>query len=494
MRMGGHREHVIAHPLRTLITAFAAWKLIIFAIAAGSCVGDAYDTSGALVVLGSSSNNHTSPSRSLLGKLASRFASWDAIYYVSTARRGYRFEQEWAFGTALPITIRAITTALDSLSLGFIIEGEGSSPGPSLDDAQGSALPETLVGILVANAFHLLSVVVLFRLSLLVWRNHPQRVLASLLSAALHVVSPAGLFLSSPFAESSCALFSFIGYLLYARSCLSAKPISQDGFLVLAGSSFGIATAFRSNGILNGIPFAWEVLQVLPRLAADLISTSGSGRGQMRTRQKGPRSTVNAVRRLLALGVGGLAVAAGSLVPQAVAYQRFCSGASGSTEMPRRPWCQGYVPSIYTFVQRHYWDVGFLRYWKLSNVPLFLLAAPMLAIMVRSAAETLVSGTTKTQAKPPAGDKDSTTVDSEPARLTTLVRSAAAAQLLLAVLAVTNYHVQIITRISSAYPLWYWWLAGKLVRGEAWGSRIVTFMVMYASIQGALFTSFLPPA
>jgi GPI mannosyltransferase 2 len=206
------------------------------------------------------------------------------------------------------------------------------------------------VGILVANTFHLLSVVVLFRLSLLVWRNHPQTVLVSLLSAALHVVSPAGLFLSSPFAESSCALFSFAGYLLYAQSCVSAKPLAQDGYLVLAGLLFGIATTFRSNGILNGIPFAWEVLQVLPRLVSNLFSTSGSGQ-----QQKGSLTTASAVRRLLALGVGGIAVAAGSLVPQVAAYQRFCSGTSGSTEVPRRPWCHGYLPSIYTFVQRHYW-------------------------------------------------------------------------------------------------------------------------------------------
>jgi GPI mannosyltransferase 2 len=118
----------------------------------------------------------------------------------------------------------------------------------------------------------------------------------------------------------------------------------------------------------------------------------------------------------------------------------------------------------------------------------------MLAILVRSAAETLVSGTpSAARAKSPVG-RGSTAVGPEPGRIATLVRSAAAAQLLLAVMAVTNYHVQIITRISSSYPLWYWWVAGKLVRGKPWGSRIVIFMVMYASIQGALFTSFLPPA
>lgn len=76
-------------------------------------------------------------------------------------------------------------------------------------------------------------------------------------------------------------------------------------------------------------------------------------------------------------------------------------------------------------------------------------------------------------------------------------------QLLLAVLALTNYHVQIINRISSGYPIWYWWLAwitldnhkfpflGKHLRSA---SLVVRSMVVYALIQGGLFTSFLPPA
>ena len=63
-------------------------------------------------------------------------------------------------------------------------------------------------------------------------------------------------------------------------------------------------------------------------------------------------------------------------------------------------------------------------------------------------------------------------------------------------LAVTNYHIQIITRISSGYPLWYWWLANLLSddKTAGTGKNSVTFMVMYACIQGALFASFLPPA
>ncbi|KAK0708276.1 GPI mannosyltransferase 2, partial [Lasiosphaeris hirsuta] len=446
-------------PYRILVTAFAAWKLFLFVIVVATCVGSAYDTSAAIVVLDSSDGNSTSFPR----KVLVRFASWDAIYFVSAARRGYRFEQEWAFGTGLPIAIRGLVQ------------------GPE------SALLETLVGVVVANASHLLSTVVLYRLGLFVWRpaHHPQGSLLALIAALLHVISPAGLFLSAPYAESSFALFSFTGYFLYARSCLSSGPWSRDGFVVLAGLFFGLATAFRSNGILNGVPFAWEFLELLLSFTSALFI----GRSHRPT-----AAVADTFRRLAALGIGGVAVAAGSLIPQAVAYQQFCSGSSdaeapgGDALQPRRPWCEDYFPSIYAFVQQHYWNTGFLRYWNLSNLPLFLLAGPLLVILVKSGSDYVFP---PARARPKVEKKAPT---AESARLAALLRSAAAAQVLLAGLAVTMYHVQIITRISSGYPLWYWWLAGMLIRGERLGRGITMFMVIYASVQGVLFASFLPPA
>jgi phosphatidylinositol glycan class V len=76
------------------------------------------------------------------------------------------------------------------------------------------------------------------------------------------------------------------------------------------------------------------------------------------------------------------------------------------------------------------------------------------------------------------------------------VRALAGSQAILAVLAITTYHVQIITRISSGYPVWYWWVASCLMdkKKQGYGAGIVMFMVMYAGIQGVLFASFLPPA
>ena len=75
---------------------------------------------------------------------------------------------------------------------------------------------------------------------------------------------------------------------------------------------------------------------------------------------------------------------------------------------------------------------------------------------------------------------------------------------LLAVMAFTVYHVQIITRMSSGYPLWYWYIAslifssspagGPPAKGIVQPKVLVQGMVLYGLIQGALFASFLPPA
>lgn len=78
-------------------------------------------------------------------------------------------------------------------------------------------------------------------------------------------------------------------------------------------------------------------------------------------------------------------------------------------------------------------------------------------------------------------------------------------QVVLATLAVTHYHIQIVNRISSGYPLWYWFLASSLVTENRSKTSltppslisshvIIRVIVMYALIQGCLFASFLPPA
>jgi phosphatidylinositol glycan class V len=78
-------------------------------------------------------------------------------------------------------------------------------------------------------------------------------------------------------------------------------------------------------------------------------------------------------------------------------------------------------------------------------------------------------------------------------------------QVVLALAAFTSYHVQIINRLSSGYPLWYIWLASEiavpakqprdnLISRGGKAQLIVRSIAIYAIVQGGLFASFLPPA
>lgn len=141
---------------------------------------------------------------------------------------------------------------------------------------------------------------------------------------------------------------------------------------------------------------------------------------------------------------------------------------------------------------------GFLRYWTVSNVPLFILATPMLCILLYSCYWAFV----KIKDSHSSGEKASRLLNVTVFRVEVLKRLALP-QLLLAVLALTNLHVQIITRLASGYPLWYLWQANLMVQDQSQNPAgkkkqvtelVMKWMVLYGLVQAALYSSFLPPA
>lgn len=146
--------------------------------------------------------------------------------------------------------------------------------------------------------------------------------------------------------------------------------------------------------------------------------------------------------------------------------------------------------------------VGFLNYWTISNLPLFILATPMLFILFLSSIWAL-QGSSSPETSAGKGEQENVGI-SMPLRINQAVaRRFATPQTALVALALTSYHVQIITRLSSGYPVWYWWLASLILEdhkstfmGRKWSPAFVIsrWMVIYAIVQGGLFASFLPPA
>jgi GPI mannosyltransferase 2 len=278
---------------------------------------------------------------------------------------------------------------------------------------------------------------------------------------------------------------------IYATQCRYASHSSASStWTLLSGIAFGIATSIRSNGLLSGILFAFRAAEAVLRLPETF-------------------SSLPALKMLVATIVAGILVACGYIGPQIVAYREYCT--RGNT----RPWCDRFIPSIYGWVQDYYWEVGLFRYWTLNNLPLFLLAAPMLVVMLYTGFVALFKR--PALLAPMAGGTKVAWAE-EMRLFNHALPRFALPQLILAVMAATSFHVQIINRISSGYPVWYIILAMAInssataeqptTKAERPSKKanyssilpsrslqwIVRSMAMYAIIQGGLYASFLPPA
>lgn len=191
------------------------------------------------------------------------------------------------------------------------------------------------MGIGLSHLTHYLSVLAVYGLSSNVFGQHtPTQRLVCLLSALLHVITPAGAFLSAPYMEPLFSLLNISGLYLYSSSFLddcSGKRFTRDVKLLGAALLFAVATTVRSNGILSGFLFAYDAVWLLRR--GVLHGLSG-----------------DAVLRLGVIVLGGCVVGLGMVLPQVIAYTTYCQDDSIT-----RPWCQWTIPSIYGWVQEQYW-------------------------------------------------------------------------------------------------------------------------------------------
>ncbi|GAB7340398.1 hypothetical protein MBLNU457_6837t1 [Dothideomycetes sp. NU457] len=434
-----------------VIALFLIWKLLLLVLAALS-PGPGYDTSSSLLLPVVDVEKYPSIPSQASARVLNRLVRWDALHFIGVAQHGDRYEQDRAWGWLYTTVLTSATKAPRTV--------------PPLPPDY--AVP--LAAARLSHAFHLLSTLLLFLLTYInlpgeeTWRRS-----TAFVASCLYIISPAGIFLSAPYSESFFAFFNFLGMLavsrLRPRSGSLPDTLRQTLFTICSGIFFAIGCMIRSNGILSLLVYVEPGLVLLSELLG------------------GPLRLPAFVK----------------LVGQDV----------------RRPWCDNFPPSIYNFVQQRYWDVGFLRYWTLSNLPLFLIALPMLSLLLLTAWICLNGRQMLAKYRPPPSSQSNDLVTRQ-VSFPYAFRQMALPQAALAILALTNFHVQIINRISSGYPLWYivlaiaitttkGTLAGKTsehpvlygipyLSNKKTQKRVVRGMIMYAMIQGGLFASFLPPA
>ena len=190
--------------------------------------------------------------------------------------------------------------------------------------------------MITAHLCHLCSALVLHELSGSIQLHVAPAVKSkfAFLAAALHIISPAGIFLSAPYTESLFSLLSFSAMYLYAAARLkrTTPRWRNEISLILAGLLFGAATTVRGNGLLSGLIFAFDAI------AYGLAFSSS-------------RNLRVHFRSLCVTIVAGMVMAFIAIIPQYLAWVEYCSPPSGGM----RPWCSQAFPSIYAWVQSHYW-------------------------------------------------------------------------------------------------------------------------------------------
>ncbi|KPI37825.1 GPI mannosyltransferase 2 [Cyphellophora attinorum] len=405
-------------PLTTLTAIFVLWKSLLFILAVAS-PGIGYDTSTDLLDWPGG------------GSVFAKLVRWDAIYFTQMAKDGHVFEQEWAFGVGISGLLSRVSRLLYDVTM------------PNVQQL-------AISGLVISHLSSWLSMLLVWHISRRLDPSEQQS--TAFVAASLYIISPAGIFLSAPYTESVFAALHMLSYLLFidGRTAFAGGRAGAGSLLNIgSGTALAFSIIMRSNGILSGFIFAWDAYEACVRLLRR-------------------RGSALDLQRLLSLVVAGVVAGFGFVLPQYLAWTEYCEGRDPASV---RSWCQNVVPSIFTFVQSHYWNVGLFRYWTISNIPLFLLAAPTLALLIGSGIDGAVRAV-YFRKSPDA-------------------YYLAIPQLILAVLALTTYHVQIITRIASGYPWWYIWLAAERPRSV---KTAVRWMALYALIQGGLYASFLPPA
>ncbi|KAL4444210.1 hypothetical protein ABPG75_011947 [Micractinium tetrahymenae] len=137
--------------------------------------------------------------------------------------------------------------------------------------------------------------------------------------------NPASVFYSAAYSEALFAAATWAGLLLLPRR-------HWAGVAALAAAS-----AMRSNGILG----MWFPLHKALAAAA--------AHSKLPLREAG--------RAALSCAI----ILAPYVAMQAGAYLAHC-GASAAAPPP--PWCSARLPSVYAFIQKEYWDVGWLRFYQ----------------------------------------------------------------------------------------------------------------------------------
>lgn len=189
---------------------------------------------------------------------------------------------------------------------------------------------------------------------------------------------------------------------------------------------------------------------------------------------------------------------------QVYAYQNSCETLPNTV---RPEWCTHTLPLSYSSVQRRYWNVGFLNYYQLKQIPNFLLATPILVVVLWISVTYLSRcevRKTLMQARSGCGLSETLLGSRRRVSVGEGAEAVASGRCLpfaihsaaLALLCLTSMNVQVATRFLLSSGPWPYWaichILNKQLLGPHTTSLIPLWQGIYFALGTCMFANFLP--
>uniref|UniRef100_A0A6M2DXG1 GPI mannosyltransferase 2 n=1 Tax=Xenopsylla cheopis TaxID=163159 RepID=A0A6M2DXG1_XENCH len=319
------------------------------------------------------STNSTSYGDLIIEKTLGGFNRWDAQYFMHISQYGYTYENTLAFFPLYPLIVRVVTEIVKVFLGGFV--------------AYHNSL--LLSAVVVNIYFFTKAALALHQLTLAILGDEK----LAYISSILFCVNPASIFFSAPYSESVYAWLSFAGML----RCLDKTDIRFGNIAITSAVPFGLSCVARSNGLLNigFILYHWTRNGV-QKMWPEVVNRYRT----LKTKWVTPFLVLPFVAATIQISITLVVTMTLYILVQIYNYRQFCMrntlvlpeilvkyGEDNSFVMPGygvSPWCDQEYPVAYSYVQSHYWNVGFLRYYRLKQIPNFLLAFPIVFIILWS--------------------------------------------------------------------------------------------------------------
>lgn len=365
---------------------------------------------------------------------------WDAQYFIHIAKYGYTYENTLAFFPLFPLSMRYMSRVVS----------------PVIDYSNVIVI----CGIVINFACFVKAALVLYDLSLVVFKNTK----IAYRAAIIFCINPASIFFTALYTESLFAYLTFY-------SMLESTKNNPCVFLPLS-----LSCLVRSNGLVNlGFPVYFWLRNLMVTVLPNYILENKHFHGNVRSLLFNCRHIFISFSQIIFVIVL-------SLLPfgywQAYNYAKFCKsdyhsdpldvpyhvqqfGLENNLLMPKVnnfSWCNSKLPIAYSHIQNKYWNVGFLRYYEFKQIPNFILAVPVIYLMLKCCIEFLTEHRSKffTLEFFSGKSRPSDNVKKYPLDMFVFVVHA----LFLTKFCIFFVHIQVSTRLlCSASPLLYWYCA-----------------------------------